>query len=282
VSADSSGPLTWATLAPFLIAASALLLVALERLFPYDRQELLRDGFGTDLLGYALLQSYVLALPIAGLIRFLDAGTGLSRLHLISGWPVLAQVIFFVVTHDFYIYWFHRWQHHSPLLWRLHEAHHSNGSVDWLAAARSHSLEILINQTVEFAPMVLLGAAPEVPLIKSALSVPWGLWIHANVGVRTGQLQWIVNGPEAHRWHHALDEAARNRNFATKLALWDRLFGTAYLPRGRKPSGYGLSGVAFPKGYLGQHLFAFRPREAGRGVRVRSGARPGPAPAAPS
>jgi hypothetical protein len=38
--------------------------------------------------------------------------------------------------------------------------------VDWLSGARSHALEILINQTIEFAPIVLLGAAPEVALIK--------------------------------------------------------------------------------------------------------------------
>jgi sterol desaturase/sphingolipid hydroxylase (fatty acid hydroxylase superfamily) len=107
--------------------------------------------------------------------------------------------------------------------------------------------------------MVLLGAAPEVPLIKGAISAVWGLWIHANVGVHTGRLQWLVNGPEAHRWHHAVDPEALNRNFATKLALWDRLFGTAFLPEGRKPSGYGLTDVDFPPGYLQQHLFALRP-----------------------
>ena len=42
------------------------------------------------------------------------------------------QVLFFLVTHDFYIYWFHRWQHHNPVLWRTHEAHHSGKHVDWL------------------------------------------------------------------------------------------------------------------------------------------------------
>lgn len=61
----------------------------------------------------------------------------------------------------------------------------------------------------------------------------WGLWIHSNVDVRTGRLRWILNGPEAHRWHHATDPDARDRNFGTKLAFWDRLFGTAFLPAGR-------------------------------------------------
>jgi sterol desaturase/sphingolipid hydroxylase (fatty acid hydroxylase superfamily) len=245
--------------APVVIVGAALLFAALERVIPYDRgQPLFREGFAVDLLGYTLLQSYLLALVIAELIRGLDAGTGLSRLGLLSAWPLGLQVAFFVVSHDLYIYVFHRLQHSSPLLWRLHEAHHSNAQVDWLAGARSHSLEILVNQTVEFAPMVLLGAAPEVPLVKGMISAVWGLYIHANLDVHTGVLQWVINGPEAHRWHHALDPEAHNRNFATKFAFWDRLFGTAYLPKDRKPSGYGLPGVEFPRSYLAQHLFAFR------------------------
>jgi sterol desaturase/sphingolipid hydroxylase (fatty acid hydroxylase superfamily) len=249
----------WEVLAPAAVVGWALLLWLLERLRPYDRQPFLREGFWTDFVGYTLLQSWALGLVIAALVRWLDGVTGLSPLGLVSAWPLGAQIAFFLVTHDLYIYWFHRWQHSSPLLWRLHEAHHSNVSIDWVAGMRSHALEILVNQTVEFAPMVLLGAAPEVPLIKGAISALWGLWIHANFDVRTGWLQWVVNGPEAHRWHHAVDREAQGLNFATKLALWDRLFGTAFLPPGRKPSGYGLGDVDFPAGYLRQQLFAFRP-----------------------
>ncbi len=249
---------TWAS-AAFVIAGLAL-IVTLERLRPYDKgQPFVRPGFSTDLVGYTVVQSYVLALVIAALVGWLDRVTGWSRLGLLRDWPLPAQVALFVVSHDLYIYWFHRLQHRSPWLWRLHEAHHSNTAIDALAASRSHALEILINQTIEFAPMVLLGAQPAVPLVKSALSAVWGVWIHANVDVHTGRWQWLINGPEAHRWHHATDVAARNRNFATKLALWDRLFGTAWLPAGRKPQGYGLGDTEFPRGYLRQHAHAFRP-----------------------
>jgi sterol desaturase/sphingolipid hydroxylase (fatty acid hydroxylase superfamily) len=247
---------SWSLLAPALIGAGVAVILWLERRFPYDRgQRFLRDGFWTDLLGYTLFQGYACALLIAAIIAWLDGLTGLSRLALVSAWPVPLQVAFFVVSHDLYIYWFHRWQHASPWLWRLHEAHHSVRDVDLVASSRSHAFEILVNQTVEFAPMVLLGAHPDVPLIKGAIGAVWGMWIHANVDVRSGWLQIVVNGPEAHRWHHAADPDAHGRNYATKLALWDRLFGTAFLPRGRKPSGYGLDG--FPDGYWAQQLRLF-------------------------
>jgi sterol desaturase/sphingolipid hydroxylase (fatty acid hydroxylase superfamily) len=257
----------WRLWSLLIIVGSALLFIALERRFPYDRgQGVLRKDFWLDLIWYGLVQSYLLGFVISWLIGRADAVSGLSRLHLVSGWPVLAQLAFFFVTHDLYIYWFHRWQHHSAVLWRIHEAHHAPVEVDWLSGVRSHPLEILINQTIEFAPLALLGAHPDVVLMKATLDAVWGMYIHSNLGVRTGLFQRVLNGPEMHRWHHSGHVTEGGFNYSTKLAIWDWIFGTAYLPETR-PAGYGLSGgVVFPKGYLAQTLFAFRPFKAAAGV----------------
>lgn len=266
-------------LAPVIVVAGALAIIALERWLPYDRQRLWRDGLAVDLIGYALIQSAVLAIVIRGVVGAIDHGLGavaggaaMSSHGLVAGWPFAAQVAVFVVSHDFYIYWFHRWQHASPRLWRLHEAHHSARDIDWLAGSRSHALEIAINQTVEVAAMVLLGASTDVMLCKGAISIVSGMWIHANVDLghpRLGALgafgaRWlgwvrcVVNGPALHRWHHAIDYAPPGKNFATKLALWDHAFGTADRPA-RKPAGYGLADP-FPTGFLAQQAHAFRRR----------------------
>ena len=266
----------WSVISPACIALAAIVLIALERLRPYaPGRRFFRPGFWDDLLGYAFIQSYLLGLLIARITAWLDGATGLGRLHLVAGWPVAAQVALFVVTHDLYIYLFHRLQHRSPLLWRIHEAHHATRDVDWLSGSRSHALEILINQTIEFTPIVLLGAAPEVALIKLTIDTVWGMYIHANVDVRSGRLQRVINGPEMHRWHHAL-EIRDGVNFATKLAFWDWLGGTAHLPAG-KPAGYGIA-EPFPSGYLAQQLHAFRTR--GAPLAATDLAEPGSAPAA--
>src|SRR5262245_44589139 len=121
----------WSVLAPALIVAGIATILLLERRFPYERgQRFVREGFWTDLVGHTLFQGYLAALLIGGVIRWLDASTGLSRLALVAGWPLWLQVAFFVVSHDLYTYWFHRWEHASPLLWRLHEAHHSSRELD--------------------------------------------------------------------------------------------------------------------------------------------------------
>lgn len=269
-----------------IIVSAAALMIILERLFPYTKgQKIFREGFFNDMILYTIVQSYVLGLIIFGFLNWVRTNTNLYDYSLVGDWPVWMQVAFFVITHDFYIYWFHRWQHNNKYLWRTHEAHHSPRSVDWLSGSRSHSVEILINQTVEFAPIILLGAAPEVAIYKGMISAIWGMFIHSNIDVRLGRLQYVINGPEMHRWHHS-DDGGREfqNNYGTKLALWDWIFGTAFLPDPdvRKPRNYGLSDTpdyplsidGIPKthrvkdvmlvfwkdtlSYLRQHAFAFR------------------------
>lgn len=242
-----------------ILLLSVCIFIWLERKFPYTKGlPVFRDGFWVDLVWYTLIQSYFLKIFIFDYIILpLDRTWHLSSLHLVGAWPLALQVLFFLVVHDFYIYWFHRWQHHSKILWRTHEAHHSNKEVDWLAGTRSHSLEILINQTVEFAPIILLGANPMVVPIKALLDAVWGMYIHSNIDVRSGKLQYIINGPEMHQWHHANDRAVFYANFSTKFAIWDWLFGTAYLPGDRKPAEFGLY-YDYPKDYFLQHIFAMK------------------------
>ena len=240
-----------------VIASAAVVFIVLERIFPYNKgQRVLREGFFDDFALYTIAQSYILGIIIfSWIINSMDAWTGLSRRQLLASWPILLQFVFFTITHDFYIYWMHRWQHSNRFLWRIHEAHHSPRKVDWLSGSRSHALEILLNQTIEFAPIVLLGASPEVVSFKGVISAVWGMYIHSNLNVHTGWLQHIVNGPEMHRLHHTPSKG-RNRNFATKLAIWDWLFGTAWLPA-EKAQEYGLR-MFVPEGYFRQFAFAFR------------------------
>lgn len=167
---------------------------------------------------------------------------------------------FFLFTHDLYIYLFHRWQHANQWLWRTHEAHHSNKEVDFLAESRSHAVEILINQTIEFGPIVLLGANPAVLPIKALLDAMFGMFIHANIRVDLGPLKYVFNSPHLHLWHHANYCEVFHANFSTKFSFFDYLFGTAYdsgHAPGDKPENWGLY-YDSPKDYFLQHIFSVK------------------------
>lgn len=242
------------------IVCSAVIIIVLEQIFPYNKgQKIFRRGFFNDFVLYTLLQSYIAGICIFYSIRWLQAIGLQSDVHISSYLSPWQQLIVFIVVHDFYIYWFHRLQHKSRFLWRIHEVHHSSFEVDWLSGSRSHLFEILINQTVEFAPLFLLGASPEVAVYKGMTDAVWGMYIHSNINVKSGFLQYFINGPEMHRWHHANQKKALDKNFSTKLAMWDWLFGTAYFPKNEKAGSYGLTKV-YPLSFIQQFFYVFRSR----------------------
>lgn len=248
------------TISAIVILCSVITFSFLERLFPYQKGlPYFRKGWYLDLIWYTFIQSYLMGIIIFGwIIEPVRNALHLPEEGLISHWPLWLLILFFFITHDFYIYWFHRWQHYNKLLWRTHEAHHSVEQVDFVAGSRSHVIEILINQTIEFAPIILLLDVETgilVKYIKASIDAVYGQFIHANLNVRMGMLGYIFNGPILHQWHHGDQVEVYHANFATKLSLWDYLFRTAYNPN-RKPERYGVW-YRFPKDWFTQHVFSF-------------------------
>lgn len=245
-----------------ILAAWAVIIIIWERKAPYRKGlPLFREGFWVDLIWYTIIQSFVLKIVIFDfIITPVQHHFDWSSWQGIGKWPVALQVLLFFVTHDFYIYWFHRFQHSNKYFWRIHEAHHSGKEVDFLSGSRSHVMEIIINQTIEFAPVMLLGASPEVIPIKALIDSMYGMFIHGNINIRMGKLKYIFNSPELHLWHHANYREVFHANFATKLSLWDHLFGTVYFPKtkpGNKNENWGLY-YDYPKDYFLQHAFSIK------------------------
>ena len=250
------------TITTIILFTCAAILIAWERILPYRKGlPFFREGFWVDLVWYTIIQSYFLKILIFDyLISPLSLHFDFSKIQFVSHWPVIVQVLFFLFTHDLYIYLFHRFQHSNKLFWRIHEAHHSGKQVDFLAGSRSHIMEIVINQTIEFAPIILLGAAPEVIPIKALLDAVLGMFRHANIRVNLGKFKYFFNTPQLHLWHHANYQEVFHANFSTKFSVWDYLFGTIYDPQhapGNKPENWGLP-YSYPRDYFLQHAFSAR------------------------
>lgn len=243
-------------LIPFLVVMSSVSFIFAEKWFPYNEgQKLFRGGFWTDLMGYGLLQSYVLGVVIAFVCQQIEVLLHQVELPTLGSWPFWGQLLLFLVWHDLNTYLIHRLQHAVPFLWRTHEAHHSTQDVDWLSGIRSSAPEIMIYETAKFLPMILFGAAPEVFVIRAFVDATWGMFIHSNLNVKLGPLIFLFNGPELHRWHHSKDEsAALGKNFSTKFSIWDFLFQTAYHPPFRRARNYGVEDKDYPSGYWLQQL----------------------------
>ena len=244
---------------------TGLLFVPIERLFPkYEEQALFRKEWREDLFYYFVSS---MAVQLITWLNFLPANTLLA----ITAWtdfrawvaeiPLVVQVILIMVFSDLAQYWVHRAFHRIPWLWKFHAVHHSAKTMDWMAGARMHFLEILVIRGATVTPMLLLGFHETAVGIYIFLVYLWSTFIHANLGWNLGWMERVVVTPRFHHWHHGIEKDATDVNFAIHFPWLDSLFGTHHLPKGRWPNGYGIDGHPVPLGYWKQWMYPFRRRK---------------------
>jgi sterol desaturase/sphingolipid hydroxylase (fatty acid hydroxylase superfamily) len=142
------------------------------------------------------------------------------------------SVLVYGAVWDFFQYWFHRWQHTSPVLWPSHRVHHSDGGVNTTTALRRSILELLLIFLFVLVPTVIVAGVDEVAApIAFAIFYGWGFLNHANIRLPLGPLTPVLSGPQWHRLHHAVDDDYRDRNFAAYFPVLDIVFGTYRGPR---------------------------------------------------
>ena len=75
-------------------------------------------------------------------------------------------------------------------------------------------------------------------------------------------MKTIFNHPEMHIWHHALEIPSDRQygiNFGLTLAIWDYLFGTAYIPFDGRDIPLGFDDLdQFPQTFKGQVVHGFK------------------------
>ena len=180
--------------------------------------------------------------------------------------PVWAQAALMMLVADFGRYWLHRAFHRFAPMWRLHAVHHSPHRLYWVNVGRFHPLEKSIQYCFDALPFALVGVAGEVLAAYFVFYAINGFYQHSNCLVRLGPLNYLIAGPELHRWHHSELPEESNNNFGNNLIVWDLLFGTRFLPREREVGPLGLVNRAYPMSFWSQMKTPFvRGIESGSG-----------------
>jgi sterol desaturase/sphingolipid hydroxylase (fatty acid hydroxylase superfamily) len=260
-------------------------LLAAAVFIPFERlaaeragQRVLRTGWLTDAVT-GVLNAVVLFVVFLAAVAAVDRGAALAAPG-VRAWvatrSLVLQIIAGIVIGDLGVYLGHRLMHTVPVLWRCHAIHHSAEEMDWLVASRFHAIDLLVTRFASLAPLIALHLSPAALGIAIAIFGWQAYLVHANVRLSYGPLRWVFVSPAFHHWHHGAEREAFDRNYASVIAGWDVLFGTAHLPAGRGPRAYGIADRV-PAGYVARFLYPFT-RSQPVVVKVWRGTETGEAP----
>jgi sterol desaturase/sphingolipid hydroxylase (fatty acid hydroxylase superfamily) len=178
----------------------------------------------------------------------------------ITGWNPIVQVLVMFVLQDFMEYVAHVILHRVDFLWEFHKIHHAQDELSAPSTRHFHWLEMIVFKPLIYFPFAMIGySIIDYFLFQITVQNIWGFFTHMNIKVKWGFLNYIVNTPETHAWHHAKNLPNKyGVNFASILVVWDLLFKQFYNPPGKVP----ILGVSdqknMPKTFLGQQLYPFK------------------------
>jgi len=158
-------------------------------------------------------------------------GQGTAGLQRISG---AVRICLGLVLADFSLYWVHRGMHWNGLLWRTHVFHHSIEHLWWLSGSRTSITHLFLFALPQvLIAYVLFRLSPQEAGIAFSIGVFVNIWIHTNIWVDLGPLEWLFITPNYHRVHHGSRGLLRT-NLGFIFTIWDRMFGTYTDPRSQE------------------------------------------------
>lgn len=236
--------------------------IPLERLFALrGEQHIFRRQWPLDLTYFfinSLLIEILTILTLKPALVLFDWARVDSVRSTIGVLPVAVQVLALLLVADFTQYWVHRTFHSRRILWPFHAIHHSIEQMDWLAGSRLHLIDVVVTRGLTYVPIFVLGFSEQALMVYVFLVAAQATFIHANVRWEFRAIQPFIATPAFHHWHHSAEPEAIDKNFAVHTPIWDRLFGTYYLPS-RWPTAYGLVHHRdVPARWISQFLYPLR------------------------
>lgn len=180
-------------------------------------------------LFWSLSTSLIFAF-VGKLVEWAD-GAGLTLIYTEVekfGWLYFfASVGIYMVIHDTYFYWTHRWMHSRLLFKWVHRVHHDSRTPTALAAFSFHPLEAVIEAGALPLLVFLVPIHPAAFLIylmvMTVISVinHIGYEIYPKWFARNAITRWIISAT-----HHDLHHQTYTKNLGLYFNWWDRWLGT--------------------------------------------------------
>jgi len=166
----------------------------------------------------------------------------------------LAFTVLVFIAYDFGRFVAHCALHEIPVLWEFHKVHHSAETLNPMTTFRAHPLDLLV---MAWVPVVMTGLVTWIfnQIVAVPLSVYTYLGLHVVlfasnlIGTLRHSNVWLSYGPRWSKWfispaqhqlHHSCEATHIGCNRGFELAVWDRMFGSLYVPKKRESFRMGL------------------------------------------
>lgn len=183
-------------------------------------------NLGLAFFNMALMRATVGGLAYLSALDAAERSFGLLHLFAVPDW---LAVVMTLLALDAAIYMQHVLTHKWPLLWRLHQVHHSDLEFDATTAVRFHPLEIVLSMLYKVGCVYLLGAEPTAVVAFEMILNGAATFNHSNIRIPLWldrALRVLLITPDMHRIHHSTLRHETDSNYGFSVSLWDRMFRT--------------------------------------------------------
>jgi sterol desaturase/sphingolipid hydroxylase (fatty acid hydroxylase superfamily) len=181
-------------------------------------------------IGWSLASAAIYGVP-AGIVAWGWQARGWTLIYTEwDAWPLwytLAAPLIYLVLHDTWFYWTHRWMHRPRLFRVAHAVHHASRPPTAWAAMSFHPIEALTGAVV--VPALVFVVPIHVAMLGLVLAVMtvmgvtnhmgWEMFPRTFVHSRAGD--WVITASH-HQRHHDLYRC----NYGLYFRFWDKLCGT--------------------------------------------------------
>jgi sterol desaturase/sphingolipid hydroxylase (fatty acid hydroxylase superfamily) len=216
-----------------VLVSFVVIFTALVFALGFNRTVFSRNAIMNTLTTFAILALNIALAPAiyviskALLAAYQDLGIPSVPESYWSTWHWLPVALLAFVARDFADYWSHRAMH-TKLGWPIHAVHHSDTHVNGFTTFRVHALEILLMKVFTLGFTAWLGLPAEAVAAMHVVASLHNAYVHFEVDIDHGPMNWLIASPRFHRWHHADFPPAYGKNLANAIPAWDMLFGTYF------------------------------------------------------
>ena len=167
----------------------------------------------------------------AGLLAWGWQAHGWTRIYSdVSDYPLWwlpASVAIYLLLHDTWFYWTHRWMHRPAIYRKMHAVHHASRNPTAWTAMSFHPRESIIGAVL--IPALVLAIPIHCGALLGVLTVMTVMGVTNHMGWELFP-RWMVQGPLGN-WlitasHHQRHHEKYLCNFGLYFRFWDRICGT--------------------------------------------------------